>query len=99
MGMTAPALYRYFADRDELLSALMVDGFQEMSDALTAALDTAAPDDLVGRIRAAAIAYRPRLRVPRELRPPQLDQRQSRDELFDAEIEMLIRTMGAGPGR
>ena len=33
MGMTAPALYRYFADRDELLSALMVDGFQEMSDA------------------------------------------------------------------
>jgi AcrR family transcriptional regulator len=58
MGMTAPALYRYFADRDELLSALMVDGFQEMSDTLTAALDTAAPDDLAGRIRAAAIAYR-----------------------------------------
>ena len=58
MGMTAPALYRYFADRDELLSALMVDGFAEMSEALTAALDTAAPDDLAGRIRAAAIAYR-----------------------------------------
>jgi AcrR family transcriptional regulator len=58
MGMTAPALYRYFADRDELLSALMVDGFQEMSEALTAALDTASPEDLAGRIRAAAIAYR-----------------------------------------
>lgn len=58
MGMTAPALYRYFADRDELLSALMVDGFQEMADTLTAALDTAAPEDLAGRIRAAAIAYR-----------------------------------------
>lgn len=58
MGMTAPALYRYFSDRDELLSALMVDGFQEMSDALTAALDTVAPDDLAGRIRAAAVAYR-----------------------------------------
>ena len=27
MGMTPPALYRYFADRDELLSALIVDGF------------------------------------------------------------------------
>ena len=58
MGMTAPALYRYFADRDELLSALMVDGFQEMSEMLTAALDTVAPDDLARRIRAAAVAYR-----------------------------------------
>ncbi len=58
MGMTAPALYRYFADRDELLSALMVDGFQELSDALSAALDSTAPDDLAGRIRAVAVAYR-----------------------------------------
>lgn len=58
MGMTAPALYRYFADRDELLSALMVDGFAEMSAALAAALDAAPPDDLAGRIRAAAMAYR-----------------------------------------
>ncbi len=58
MGMTAPALYRYFSDRDELLSALMVDGFAEMSAALTEALDSVAPDDLAGRIRAAAIAYR-----------------------------------------
>lgn len=57
MGMTAPALYRYFADRDELLSALMVDGFEELSAALTAALE-AAPDDLAGRVRAAAVAYR-----------------------------------------
>jgi AcrR family transcriptional regulator len=58
MGMTAPALYRYFADRDELLSALMVDGFAEMRAQLTAALEAAAPDDLAGRIRAVAVAYR-----------------------------------------
>lgn len=58
MGMTAPALYRYFADRDELLSALMVDGFAEMQQAITAALDAVAPDDLAGRIRATAVAYR-----------------------------------------
>jgi AcrR family transcriptional regulator len=58
MGMTAPALYRYFSDREELLSALMVDGFAEMSDALGAALDSVAPDDLAGRVRAAAVAYR-----------------------------------------
>jgi len=58
MGMTAPALYRYFADRDELLSALMVDGFAEMQEALTGALDATDPADLAGRIRAAAVAYR-----------------------------------------
>ena len=58
MGMTAPALYRYYADRDELLSALMADGFQNLSDALGKALDSAAPDDLAGRIRAVAVAYR-----------------------------------------
>lgn len=58
MGMTAPALYRYFSDRDELLSALMVDGFAEMSAALGTALDSVPPDDLASRIRAAAAAYR-----------------------------------------
>jgi AcrR family transcriptional regulator len=58
MGMTAPALYRYFSDRDELLAELMVDGFREASEALATALDAVAPDDLAARIRAAATAYR-----------------------------------------
>ena len=58
MGMTAPALYRYFADRDELLSALMVDGFEELQADLTRALDATAPADLAARIRAVASAYR-----------------------------------------
>jgi AcrR family transcriptional regulator len=58
MGMTAPALYRYFADRDELLSALMADGFAELSAQFAAALDRVAPDDLAGRVRAAAVTYR-----------------------------------------
>lgn len=58
MGITAPALYRYFGDRDELLSALMVDGFHELSAALTDALDTTDPVDLPGRVQAAAVAYR-----------------------------------------
>lgn len=58
MGLTAPALYRYFADRDELVAALMVDGFRDMSLQLRAALDTTDADDLAGRVRAAATAYR-----------------------------------------
>ncbi len=58
MGLTAPALYRYFADRDALLAALMVDGFRDMSLQLRAALDTTDADDLASRVRAAATAYR-----------------------------------------
>lgn len=58
MGLTAPALYRYFADRDELLSALMADGFRDLAVQLTAALDMTDPVDLAGRVRAVATAYR-----------------------------------------
>src|SRR3954465_5805053 len=31
MGMTPPALYRYFAGRDELLPALITDSYDELS--------------------------------------------------------------------
>ena len=30
MGMTPPALYRYFADRDELLTALITDAYGDL---------------------------------------------------------------------
>ena len=37
MGMTAPALYRYFSDRDELLTALIADTYDELGAAVAAA--------------------------------------------------------------
>lgn len=37
MGMSASALYRYFASRTDLLSALIVDGFDSLATALEAA--------------------------------------------------------------
>ncbi|MCA9909831.1 MAG: TetR/AcrR family transcriptional regulator [Anaerolineae bacterium] len=43
MDMTAPALYRYYPTRDDLITALIVDGFNGLADALEAAdaaLDT-----------------------------------------------------------
>jgi AcrR family transcriptional regulator len=58
MGLSAPALYRYFADRDALLTALMVDGFHEFATQIAAALETAPADDLAARVEAAASAYR-----------------------------------------
>ncbi|CAN3984667.1 TetR/AcrR family transcriptional regulator [Kitasatospora purpeofusca] len=58
MGMTPPALYRYFADRDELLTALVADSYDSLSDALTATRGTVPPDDLDGRFTATCTAYR-----------------------------------------
>ncbi|MGV9270230.1 TetR/AcrR family transcriptional regulator [Kitasatospora sp. NPDC003701] len=58
MGMTPPALYRYFADRDELLTALVADSYDSLSDALTATRETVPPGDLNGRFVGACMAYR-----------------------------------------
>lgn len=57
MGMTAPALYRYYKDRDALVTALLVDAFTAFSDALEAARDSQAVDDHAGRFRAMCKAY------------------------------------------
>jgi len=58
MGMTAPALYRYYADRDELLTELIVDGYGVLEDRISDALRPLADDDVAGRWVAAATAYR-----------------------------------------
>jgi AcrR family transcriptional regulator len=58
MGMTAPALYRYFADRDELVTAMIVDAFNDLGDIVAAARDTLPVDDPTGRLFAVAQAYR-----------------------------------------
>lgn len=58
MGMTAPALYRYFADRDELLTALIVDAYDDLGTAVAAARDQVPLDDPGGRFTAVAQAYR-----------------------------------------
>lgn len=58
MGMSGPAMYRYFASRDELLATLVVESYEHLADALTkAALDARrrAPE---GRLRAAVDTYR-----------------------------------------
>jgi AcrR family transcriptional regulator len=37
MGMVSSALYRYFASRDDLLTALIIDGYNALGDAVEAA--------------------------------------------------------------
>ena len=57
MGLTAPALYYYFQDRDALVTALLIEAFNSFSDALEAGRDACAANDHVGRFRAMCQAY------------------------------------------
>jgi len=59
MGMVSSALYRYFASRDDLLTALIIDGYNSLGAAVEAA-DAAITDrsKLRGRWLAAARAVR-----------------------------------------
>ncbi len=56
MGVTGPALYRYFANRDALLTELIADGYHDFADTLEAAIDPAANPST--RLRAVAAAMR-----------------------------------------
>lgn len=58
MGMTPPALYRYYADRDELLTELIADGYRRLGDDIAAATADIDPADVGARWFAAASAYR-----------------------------------------
>lgn len=58
LGMVSSALYRYFASRDELLTALIIDAYAALGDAVRAA-DSAVPADAYReRWRAACHAIR-----------------------------------------
>jgi AcrR family transcriptional regulator len=58
VGMVSSAIYRYFASRDELLTALIVEAFDAVGEAAEQA-DAARPrDDLLGRWLAVARAVR-----------------------------------------
>ena len=58
MGLTAPALYRYFRDRDALVTGLIVAAFNALADAMAAA-GAARPQAPVGdRLLAMCLAYR-----------------------------------------
>src|SRR5689334_23821717 len=58
LDVTAPALYRYFADRDDLITDLIVEAFNNLADAMEAAEAEVARDDYGGRLITALMAYR-----------------------------------------
>jgi AcrR family transcriptional regulator len=61
MGMTAPALYRYFGSHEELLKHVIADIFVELTADLRAAIDAAgaaSDGDLTAKVTAAAWEFR-----------------------------------------
>jgi AcrR family transcriptional regulator len=58
MGMTPPALYRYFADRDALLTELIAEAYRELGREVAQAREQRDPDDIWGRWIAVGTAYR-----------------------------------------
>jgi AcrR family transcriptional regulator len=58
MGMSAPALYRYYASREELVAALVVALKSELTGALEAARDAEPADDVVARLLAVCREFR-----------------------------------------
>ncbi len=49
LGMVSSAVYRYFASRDDLLTALIIDGYDAMGEAVELAEGAVARRDLQGR--------------------------------------------------
>lgn len=49
LGMASSAVYRYFASRDELLTALIIDAYDRIGEAVETAASTGKPRDFAGR--------------------------------------------------
>jgi AcrR family transcriptional regulator len=58
LGVSGPALYRYFASRDDLLTELIVDAYGDLADTLAAAVAAVVERRPPERLRAFARAYR-----------------------------------------
>lgn len=58
MGMSGPAIYRYYRSRDDLLAALITDGYAELAQTVEEAAAAAARRTPARRLAAVAEAYR-----------------------------------------
>jgi AcrR family transcriptional regulator len=58
MGVSAPALYRYFENRDALVTALLVEAYRSLGAAMAAADAEVDRGDFYGRFQATAHAFR-----------------------------------------
>lgn len=58
LGVVSSAVYRYVANRDDLLTLLLVDAYNDLGDAVDAAVKANPEDDFAGRFAALGLAVR-----------------------------------------
>ncbi|MDI2033554.1 TetR/AcrR family transcriptional regulator [Paenarthrobacter nitroguajacolicus] len=58
LGVVSSAVYRYVQNRDELLTLLLIDGYNELGDQVDAAVAAAPEGDFAGQFRALGRAVR-----------------------------------------
>jgi AcrR family transcriptional regulator len=58
LGVTPPALYRYFGDRNDLLTALIADAYDDLAHDVVVAREGVPAGDVGGRLLAMSQAYR-----------------------------------------
>lgn len=58
MGMSGPALYRYFASREELMATLVTESFEDLADTLDAVAKEVRDESPENRLRAVANGFR-----------------------------------------
>jgi len=58
LGITAPAIYNYYSDRDALVTALIVDAYTSLGESQQAAIDAFPVADNRSRLSALGLAYR-----------------------------------------
>jgi len=57
LGITAPAIYNYFPRRDDLVTALIVDAFNSLTESQKNSLHDLPEDDLPARLTTLGLAY------------------------------------------
>jgi AcrR family transcriptional regulator len=100
LGVSGPALYRYFAGRDELLTELVTDAYHDLADALRDAVGRAQSSAPRARLDALARAYRSwALAQPHRYRllfgPPLPSYDAHAPRLVDASQEAMIQLLAA----
>lgn len=58
LGVVSSAVYRYVENREELLTLLLVDAYNELGDAVDAAVQACPEGDFTGRFEALGVAVR-----------------------------------------
>lgn len=58
MGVSAPALYNYYKNRDDLITALIIEAYNMLGAAMRQASEGYAPQDYAHRLLATALAMR-----------------------------------------